>query len=242
MFTCFFPLQPRDDLGRQEVGADGDVGLIAVQELDEGNRVEPVERQAELLVLAGDVELVVEPAEHLGGVVDQVDVGLGVEVTKDVVGVLEHVEVLDLGGEPPDSAAPSRSRRPPGGVPPRRWRKGPALVPACRVSSRLVMSALYREFRPHQLTVKQVACLPLAGFAEASIFSRKRMQGISRLRQLYWQIMNAPEPIPMTGSTAEAAQDESAAALGAGLVRHFAGARALAAVRDHLPAARASSG
>src|SRR6516165_91816 len=37
------------------------------------------------------------------------------------------------------------------------------------------------------------------------------MQGILGLRQLYWQIMNAQEPIPMTGSRAEAAQDEAAA-------------------------------
>ena len=67
-----------------------------------GTGVEPVERQPDLLVLAGDVEMVVEPAEHLGRLVDQVDVGLGIEVAEDVVGVLEHVEVLDLGGQAPD--------------------------------------------------------------------------------------------------------------------------------------------
>ena len=46
--------------------------------------------------------MVVEPAEHLGRLVDQVDVGLGIEVAEDVVGVLEHVEVLDLRGQASD--------------------------------------------------------------------------------------------------------------------------------------------
>ena len=74
------------------MGADRDVGPVPIQELDERAGVEPVEGQADLLVLARLVEVVVEPAEHLGGLVDHVDVRLGVEVAEDVVGVLEHVE------------------------------------------------------------------------------------------------------------------------------------------------------
>ena len=129
-----FRLEPRDDLGRQKVGADRNVGLILIQEIDEWNRVQPVERQAEFFVPARDIEMVVEPAQNLGRLVDQVDVRLGIEVAKDVVGVFEHVQVLDLGGQSPDPAGPSRSRRLRGDAPPRRWRKEPVHVPASRAS------------------------------------------------------------------------------------------------------------
>ena len=76
--------------------ADSDIRLISVQKLDERSGVEPVKSQAELFVAARDVHVIVEPPEHLGGVVDQVEVCLGIEMSKDVVGVLEHVQVLDF--------------------------------------------------------------------------------------------------------------------------------------------------
>src|SRR5271165_2996067 len=84
------------------MGADCNVGLKLVQEIDEGYRVQPVERQADFFVPAGDIEMVVEPAQNLGRLVDQVDVRLGIEVAKDVIGIPEHVQVLDLGGQSPN--------------------------------------------------------------------------------------------------------------------------------------------
>ncbi len=97
-----FPLEPGNDLGRQKMRADRNVGLVLVQELDEWNGVEPVKGEPDFLVSAGDVEMIVEPAQHLGRLVDQVDIGLGVKMTEDVVGVLEHIEVLNLGGQATD--------------------------------------------------------------------------------------------------------------------------------------------
>ena len=41
--------------------------------------------------------MVVQPAQDLRGFVDQLDISLGIEVAEHVVGVLEHVEMLDLG-------------------------------------------------------------------------------------------------------------------------------------------------
>src|SRR5271157_2461358 len=84
------------------MGANCNIGLKLVQEIYEWNRVQPVERQADFFVSARDIEMVVEPAQNLGRVVDQVDVRLGIEVAKDVVGILENVQVLDLGGQSPD--------------------------------------------------------------------------------------------------------------------------------------------
>src|SRR5208282_4541782 len=84
------------------MGADCNVGLKLVQETDKWHRVQPVERQADFFVPAGDIEMVVEPPQNLGRLVDQVDVRLGIEVAKDVVGIPEHVQVLDLGGQSPN--------------------------------------------------------------------------------------------------------------------------------------------
>jgi len=97
-----FCLEPRDDLGRQKMGADRNVGLKLVQETYKWNRVEAVERQSKFFVPAGDIKMVVEPAQNLGRLVDQVDVRLGLEVAKDVVGVPEHVQVLNLRGQSPN--------------------------------------------------------------------------------------------------------------------------------------------
>src|SRR5271157_196821 len=85
------------------MGADCNVGLKLVQETYKWRRVQPVERQADFFVPAGDIEMVVEPPQNLGRLVDRVDVRLGIEVAKDVVGIPEHVQVLDLGGQSPDS-------------------------------------------------------------------------------------------------------------------------------------------
>ncbi len=88
--------QPANDLGGQEVGRDHPVRPLALEEADEPRRVQLVERQAQALVLPGDVEVVVEPAEHLGGAVDEVEVGLRVDPAEELARVLEDVDVADL--------------------------------------------------------------------------------------------------------------------------------------------------
>jgi hypothetical protein len=42
------------------------------------------------------VEVVVKPAEHLGGAVDEVEIGLGVDAAEELARVLEDVDVADL--------------------------------------------------------------------------------------------------------------------------------------------------
>jgi hypothetical protein len=91
-------LEPGDDLGGKEVRADGDVGPVLLKHPDERPRVELVEREAAALVLPGLVQVVVEPAEQLGRLVHQVDVGFGVEVPEELVGVLQRVDVLHFRG------------------------------------------------------------------------------------------------------------------------------------------------
>ena len=71
-------------------------GRSSLEEADESRRVQPVERQAQALVLPGLVEVVVEPAEDLGGAVDEVEVGLGIDPPEELARVLEDVDVADL--------------------------------------------------------------------------------------------------------------------------------------------------
>ena len=59
-----FSLEPGDDLRRQEMRADGDIRVVLVQIFDKRPRVESVESEAELFVATGNVEVIVEPAEH----------------------------------------------------------------------------------------------------------------------------------------------------------------------------------
>ena len=75
---------------------DRPVGPLALEEADEPRGVQLVERQAQARVLPGLVEVVVEPAEHLGGAVDEVEVGLGVDAPEELARVLEDVDVADL--------------------------------------------------------------------------------------------------------------------------------------------------
>ena len=95
-------LQRGNDPGRQKMRADGDIGLIALQIPNKRIRIQPIKRQPNRVVLPGIVEMVVQPAQNLRSVVDQVDIRLGIEVAEDLVRVLEHVQVLDLGRETPE--------------------------------------------------------------------------------------------------------------------------------------------
>src|SRR5690242_7919298 len=76
--------------------ADYQVRLVLAKQFDEWPCVEFVEREPAALVLPGLVELVVEPAGHFRHFVDEIDVGLRVEIAKEFVRVVEHVEVLDF--------------------------------------------------------------------------------------------------------------------------------------------------
>jgi hypothetical protein len=47
-------------------------------------------------MLSGLVEVVVHPAQDLGGAVDEVEVSLGIDATEELSCVLEDVDVADL--------------------------------------------------------------------------------------------------------------------------------------------------
>ena len=77
------------------MGADREVGLVPLEELDEGDGVELLERNLEAVVPVGLIRDVVEPAEHLRHRVDHVDVGLGVEAAEEGVGEFQGVDVVN---------------------------------------------------------------------------------------------------------------------------------------------------
>ena len=89
-------LEPRDDLGGQEVGAEDQVRPVLLEHAHERARVELVPGETPSLLLPRRVEPIVEPAEHVGRAVHQLDVGLRVEGAEDLVGELERVDVVHL--------------------------------------------------------------------------------------------------------------------------------------------------
>src|SRR5262249_24604827 len=73
-----------------------------VQELHEGPQVELLEHQTEAVAavlarFAGPVEHVVKVAQDVRGLVDQVQVELGVKAAEELIGQLKHVHVFDAG-------------------------------------------------------------------------------------------------------------------------------------------------
>ena len=58
--------------------------------------VESIKRQANGIVLGGVVEMIIQPPQNLGGIVNQVDIGFGIEVPENFVRVPEYVDVLNL--------------------------------------------------------------------------------------------------------------------------------------------------
>ncbi len=92
--------QPRDDLGGQEVGADGDVGLIFAEQFRERPRVQLLERELRRPLLPRAVELVVEPSQDLGHGVHHVEVGPGIHATEQRIGEFQRVDVPDLADRP----------------------------------------------------------------------------------------------------------------------------------------------
>src|SRR5690348_3932929 len=76
--------------------ADYQVRLVLAKQFNEWPRVEFVEREPAALVLPRLVEFVVEPAGHFRHFVDEVDVGLRIEIAKEFVSVVENVEMLNL--------------------------------------------------------------------------------------------------------------------------------------------------
>src|SRR6185295_12843304 len=87
-------LQPRNDLSRQKVSTHDQIRMVLAQEFHKRTCVELVECKAPAFVLPGLVELVVKPARHLRHFVDEIDVGFGVEMAKELVGVVKHVDVM----------------------------------------------------------------------------------------------------------------------------------------------------
>ena len=47
--------------------------------------------------------MVIQPSQNLRGIVNQIDIGFGVQVAEDLVRILEHVEVLNLGRQAADT-------------------------------------------------------------------------------------------------------------------------------------------
>src|SRR5437867_7054504 len=80
------------------MGADGPLGLVRLEETDEASGVELVEREPAALAPPRPVEVVVEPAEDLRRVVDQVEVRLLVETAEELGRVVEGVDVTHLPG------------------------------------------------------------------------------------------------------------------------------------------------
>src|SRR5271169_6617453 len=78
---------------------DGDVGLIPAEIPYERVRIQAIKRSPDRIVLARIIEIIIQPAQNFRGLVDQIDVGFGIEVAEDLVGVFEHVEVLDVGSK-----------------------------------------------------------------------------------------------------------------------------------------------
>ena len=73
--------------------ADSNLGLILLEELDEGTGVKPVECESASFVLPRLVQVIIKPAQHVRRVVDQVEVGSGIESAKDSVGESQSVNV-----------------------------------------------------------------------------------------------------------------------------------------------------
>ena len=94
--------QGRDDLGRQEMRVDDQVPLLALEEANQLAEVELFQGEAEAVaaVLAGPaglIEQVVEIAEDVRRVVDQVKVSPAIDPAKQGVGQLEDVLIAHGG-------------------------------------------------------------------------------------------------------------------------------------------------
>ena len=79
--------------------ADCDIRLIMTKIAYERIRIQAVKRGPDWVVFSGIIQIVIQPAENFRSVVDKVDVGLGIEMTKDLIRILEHVKMLNIGRE-----------------------------------------------------------------------------------------------------------------------------------------------
>ena len=92
----FFCPEPGNDLGRQEVSADGDLWLVLFQKLDERAGVEPVPCKSLSFVLPGLIQVIVEPAQDLRCAVDHLKISFGVQPAKDHVRVIQSIHMSHL--------------------------------------------------------------------------------------------------------------------------------------------------
>ena len=89
-----FANQPGDDLGRHEMGADRDVGLMFFKKLDQRASVEPRKRRSEQLVFCPLLSFVVIEAIQGRHCVHHIDVRFRVEPAKERVGVVECFDAM----------------------------------------------------------------------------------------------------------------------------------------------------
>ena len=43
--------------------------------------------------------MVIEPAQNLGGAIDEINIGFGIEMAEDLVSILKYIYMLNIGGE-----------------------------------------------------------------------------------------------------------------------------------------------
>ena len=87
-------VEPGDNVGGREVGGDDEVGSKPAKGTDEGAGQEVFEGLRDAAA-RGSIGKFVNNAEEGRGVVDQIEVNVGVDATQEGGGVLEKVPVLD---------------------------------------------------------------------------------------------------------------------------------------------------
>jgi hypothetical protein len=85
-----------NDFCRQKVCADRYLWLVLLQKPDEAPGVESIQCKSPSFVLPRLVEMIIEPAESVRRTVDQFEVSSGVEVVKDLVGVVQRIHMSTL--------------------------------------------------------------------------------------------------------------------------------------------------
>ena len=96
------PAKRGDDLRGQKMGVEDQVPGLLFEKADEGPKIESFHRQAKTVRAiaaraTGLIHQIVEVAQNVRGLIDQVQVGLAVDTAKGGVRQGQHVEVSDRG-------------------------------------------------------------------------------------------------------------------------------------------------
>src|SRR5262245_12484742 len=94
----FFGFEPGNDFGGEEVSTDRNFRLVRFKQLNKRARIQFVKGESEALILPRLVESIIEPAQQRWRLVHDIDVGFGVELTKDVCRVFQRVHMTYLSG------------------------------------------------------------------------------------------------------------------------------------------------